>query len=54
MQVTHAVQHGLVQPGVVLDADAGILGGELVQGLGQLVLVPAPLGLDGDAEIAGG
>ena len=35
---------------LVLDADAGILGGELVQRLGQLVLVPAPLRLDRDAE----
>ena len=36
--------------GAVLDAHAGILGRELVQGLGELVLVAAPLGLDGDAE----
>ncbi len=50
VQVPHAVQHGFVQAGVVLDPHAGILRRELVQGLGELVFVAAPLGLDGDAE----
>ena len=40
--------------GVVLDAHARIFGGELVQGVGEALLVAAPLRLDGEPSIGGG
>ena len=46
MQLAHAVQHGLVQARVMLDAHARILRDELVQSVRQLLLLAAPLRLD--------
>jgi hypothetical protein len=49
VQLAHAVEHGLVERGVALHAQAGVLGQQLVQGIGEALLIAAALGLDGDA-----
>ena len=46
MQIAHAVEHGLVQARVMLDAHARIFGDELVQSVRELLFFAAPLGLD--------
>ena len=50
VQLAHAVDHRLVHRRVMLDTDARILGHELVERIGQPLLVAAPLRLDRDAE----
>ena len=50
MQVGQAAQHGFVELGVVLDREAGILLGQLVQRGGQLLLLALVRGLDREAE----
>ena len=50
MEFTHAVEHRLVNGGVVLDPHARIFRGELVERVGESLLVAAPLRLDGHAE----
>ena len=50
VQLAHAIQHGLVHRREVLDVDAGILGHQLVERLGQPLLLAAPLRLDRHAE----
>ena len=50
VKLAHAVEHGLVHRGVVLDAHARVLGGELVQGVGEALLVAAALRLDRESE----
>ena len=49
VQVAQAADDGLVDRGVVLDAERRVLGGELVQRFGDLLLVAAALGLDREA-----
>ena len=50
VKLAHAVEHRLVHGRVVLDAHARVLGGELVQRVGEALLIAAPLRLDRDAE----
>ena len=49
MQVTQTPYHGLVRRRAVLYLEAGIFGLELVQHIGNPLLVPAALGLDSEA-----
>jgi hypothetical protein len=42
MELTHAIQHRLVQSGVMLDADTGIFGGKFVEGVCESLFVTAP------------
>ena len=49
VQVAEPADDGLVDRGVVLDAERRVLGGELVQRVGDLLLVAAALGLDREA-----
>jgi hypothetical protein len=53
MQFAGAVEDSLVDRGVMLDAHAGVLRGELVNRIGEALLIAPPLGLDGDAEHGG-
>ena len=48
--LAHAVQHGLVRLGVAVDANDGIFFLQLVQRVGELVLVGLVLGADCDRE----
>src|SRR6185437_1433248 len=50
VQLAGAIEDGLVDRGVVLDADAGIFRGELVQRVGEALLVAATLRLYGQAQ----
>jgi hypothetical protein len=46
VQIAQAADEGLVDRGVVLDLEGGVLGGELVQRVRDLLLVAPALGLD--------
>ena len=46
VQLAESAHHGFIGAGVVLDVEAGVLGLELVQGIGQLLLVAAFGGVD--------
>ena len=50
VELAHAVQHGLIERGVMLEAHARIFRGELVKRVRQPLLIAAPLGLDGHAQ----
>ena len=50
VKFAHAVEDGLVDRGVMLDAHARIFRGELVESVCQTLLVSTPLGLDRDPE----
>ena len=50
VQFAHAVEHGLIDRRVVLDAHAGVFRGELVQRVGQALLIAASLRLDRQPE----
>ncbi len=48
VELAHAVQHSFVQGSVMLDANAGIFGGQLVKGVGESLFVAPAFGLYGD------
>ncbi len=48
VELAHAIEDRFVQRGVMLDANAGIFGGELVEGIGEVLFVAPALGLYGD------
>src|SRR5690606_5152974 len=50
VQLAEAADHRLVELGIVLDLEARVLLGQLVQGGGQLLFLAAGGGLDGQAE----
>ena len=50
VELAHAVKHRLVHRRVMLDAHARILGGELVERVGEALLIAAALGLDGEPQ----
>ncbi len=50
VEFAHAVKHGLVDCGMVLDAHTRVLCRQLVKGIRQPLLIAAALRLNGDAE----
>jgi hypothetical protein len=50
VRLAHRPQHDLVRLGVVLDAQRGVLGGQALQRLAELVLVGLRAGLNRQRE----